>query len=292
MTSETWPATRWPGDAFSGPTADVAVLAAGVDRGQRTRIRLHPLGRWMARQRGRVGTEVAVSALLADRLPLAPSVVVIVPPAVAEPAAMTHVAPAAATMLGRNRPLTVAVACPEPDRSVLAGRLSMFNLHADALPEALVEAVAAGRRCGLTTLAGNTVLLLQRFVPAIASAVVYAGPDPTAPVRINGRWGLTEHHSPADTFTVPADGETVHETVARKPAASLACSGGTHTVAIPEGWQGRRSLRRDTVRGLAALSREAAVVARSELALDVVLGPGAVFGPGTPVVLRCRPSTP
>jgi hypothetical protein len=103
-------------------------------------------------------------------------------------------------------------------------------------------------------------------------------------VRVEGRWGLTEASSPADTFEVPADGSAIVETVAWKPAAHVAAHGGTQSVSLPVSWRYRYSLGRATVRELASLSRGAAVTAGRALTLDVALG-----GPG-PVVLRCRPA--
>jgi hypothetical protein len=238
----------------------------------------------MARQSGVVGDEVAVTASLLDQLPVAPSVVVVVAAGVGTSAFVDEVLFGVRGMLDLEHPVTVGVACPAPVEAGLAGRLSMYNQHADALPEALVEAVAAGRRCGLTTLSGNCVLLVQQFVPAVASAVVHASPVRGTPVRIEGRWGLAEQRSSADTFEVPADGGTVVETLAWKPTASVAAAGGTHTVATPDGWERRNSIGQDTVLQLAAMSRDAAVSAGTPLSLDIVLGDQG------PVVVRCRPS--
>jgi hypothetical protein len=266
--------TRRDNERPASREAEVIVLAAGLRAG----VRIVPLTRSLARRPSVVGAEVAVTAGLVDRLPLARSVVVVVPP---EIPASSCVVPPAATLPGAV--LTVTVTRPSPSRHGPGGTLSMYNQHADALPEAFVEAVAAARRCGLVTPVGNVVLLLQEFVPAVASAVVRATADT---VRIEGRWGLPEHRSPADTFDVPADGVTVHETLASKPTASLAAAGGTHTVAVPDKWQRRFSLGRETIRRLAALSREAAVAAGMALSLDIVLGDRG------PVVLSCRPSTP
>lgn len=285
MGSETRSTAAWASEGPPPREAEVTVLAA-AGAGMRVGARLFPLDRSLARHAGLVGAEVAVTASLVDQLPLARAVVVVVAADTAPESCVDGLLPAAAGMLGPDHPLTVTVTCPSPRRHGPGGTLSMYNQHADALPEAFVEAVAAGRRCGLTTANGNTVLMLQRFVPAVASAVVRAGPDRGSPVRIDGRWGLAEQRSAADTFEVPADGGTVHETLARKTTARLAAAGGTHTVAMPEAWQRRHSLGRDTIRQLAALSRDAAVAAGTALSLDIVLnGRGAV-------VLRCRPSTP
>jgi len=259
---ETWRAEERP--------AEVIVLAAGSRGG----VRILPLTPSLARRPAVVGAEVAVTASLVDRLPLARSVVVVVPP---EVPASSCVLPAAVLP---SEALTVTVTCPAPVPHGPGGTLSMYNQHADALPEALVEAVAAARRCDLVTPVGNVVLLLQEFVPAVASAVVWATAES---VRIEGRWGLAEQRSAADTFEVR--GATVHETLARKPTASLAAAGGTHTVTMPDEWQRRYSLGRETIRRLAALSREAAVTTGMALSLDIVLGDR------DPVVLRCRPST-
>jgi hypothetical protein len=236
----------------------------------------------MARRPAVVGDEVALTARLLDQLPVAPAVVVVVAPDVTVQSCVDELLPGVRGMLGALGTVTVNVACPMPTAPELAGELAMYNQPADALPEALVEAVAAGRRCGLTTIEGNCVLLLQRFVPANASAVVHASPYRGTPVHVDGRWGLTERWSPADEFVV--DGAGVRETLAWKPTASMAAGGGTHTVATPEGLRRQGSLRRDTVRQLAALGKDAAVTAGRRLALDIALGE---YGP---VVLRCRPS--
>jgi hypothetical protein len=186
-------------------------------------------------------------------------------------------------MLDLEHAVTVGIASPAPVADGHAGGLSMYNQHVDALPEALVEAVAAGRRCGLTTLTGNCVLLVQQFVPAVASAVVRVRPGLGTSVRIDGRWGLAEHRSAADTFEVAADGATVVETVALKPTASYAAAGGTHTVTMSESAQRQVSIERDTVLQLASMARDAAAAAGTPLLLDILLGDQG------PVVVRCRP---
>jgi hypothetical protein len=261
-------------NASSRPDASVTVLATSSGARPRVGARILPLTASLARRAGVVGAEVAVTARLVDQLPLARSLVVVVPDGV--PAFVDALLPAAA-LVGRS--LTVAVTCPSPAPHGPGGELSMYNQHADALPEAFVEAVAAARRCGLVTPSGNVVLLLQEFVPALASAVVHVDGDV---VRIDGRWGLSEQPSAADSFEVSPDG--VASSLARKPTASLAAAGGTQTVGLPDEWQERCSLGRETVERLAELSREAAVTAGVPLSLDFVVEDAG------PVVLRCRPS--
>jgi hypothetical protein len=271
------------------PTADVgsdiSVLAGRDGHGSlRLGARVFPLSRWMARRHAMVGAEVAVTATLLDQLPTSPAVVIVVAPGVAADTVVDQLLPAAHGMLATPGALTLGIASPDPVRSATAGTLAMYNQHLDALPEALVEAVAAGRRCGLVTAHGNCVLLLQPFVPATASAVVHASPDRRVPVRIDGRWGLTEATSPADTFEVPADGSTIRETLVCKPDAHVVAPGGTRSVSVPVSWRYRYSLGRATVRQLAALCRDAAVTAGRPLTLDIALAAQA------PVVLRCRPA--
>lgn len=276
-----------PNEPTADPGSDISVLA-GVPDGLRLGAQIFPLKRWMARRQAVVGAEIAVTASLLDHLPTSPSVVVVVAPDIAADAVVEPLLQAAHGMLELREhaaAVTVGVASPAPAPPGSAGALSMYNQHVDALPEALVEAVAAGRRCGLTTPQGNCVLLLQRFVSAIASAVVHASPDHAVPVRIDGRWGLTEVSSAADTFEVPADGVTVREKLAWKPTAHLIACGGTHTVNLPVSWRYRYSIGRGTVRQLAALSRNAAVVAGQPLSLDIALTARG------PVLLRCRPNT-
>jgi hypothetical protein len=280
-----WSTAEWASEGPPRPEAEVTVLATS-GAGLQVGARLVPLTRALARQPSVFGAEVAVTASLLDQLPLARSVIVVIPPDIAAESCVDSLLPAAVGLVGGGHALTVTVTCPTPKQHGPGDTLALYNLHADALPEAFVAAVAGGRRRGLMTSTGNIVLSLQRFVPAIASAVVLASHDLTAPVRIDGRWGLAEQRSAADTFVVPADGVTVRATPARKPTASLAAAGGTRTVAMPITWQHRYSLGQDTIRQLAALSRDAAVTTGTPLSLDIVLG---VRGP---VVLRCRPSTP
>lgn len=263
--------------------ADITVLATAQGT-LRAGARLFSLGRWMTRRPAVFGDEVVATARVLDRLPVAPSVVVVVAPGTAPESFVDERLPGLSGMLGATDALTVSVACPMPTSPALSGVLSMYNQHVDALPEALVEAVAAARRCGLVTLTGNVVLLVQRFVPAIASAVVHVSPVRATPVRIDGRWGLTEGRAAADTFEV--DGTTVWESLARKQTASLAATGGTRTATIPANWQQRGSLGQDTVLELAAMARDASVTAGTRLTLDVVLDRHG------PVVLRCRPGHP
>ena len=273
--------TRWSIAPAPPQEAEITVLAAA--RGAlRAGMRVFTLARWMARKPAVVGAEVAVTARLLDQLPVAPAVVVVVAPDVAVQSCVDDLLPGVRGMLGAYGAVTVNVACPAPTAPEMAGVLAMYNQPADALPEALVEAVAAGRRCGLTTVSGNCVLLLQQFVPADVSAVVHATPHRATPVHVDGRWGLTERWSAADEFVV--DGTRISERLAWKPTASVAAAGGTHTVATPEGLRRQGSLPRDTVRQLAAMAKDAAVTAGRQLALDIVLGEHG------PVVLRCRPS--
>jgi hypothetical protein len=251
--------------------AEVTVLAA-VDGGRaRVGARILPLTPALARRPGLVGAEVAMTARLADRLPFARSLVVVVPPDV--PTASCALLPVA------GQALTVSVTCPSPVPHGPGGALSMYNQSPDALPEAFVEAVAAARRCGLMTAGGNVVLLVQEFVPALASAVVLASGDV---VHIDGRWGLSEQRSAADSFDV--SGSTVESTLARKQTARLATGGGIQTVAMPDEWQHRSSLSRETIRAVAVLSRAAAATAGVALSLDF-----AIEDRG-PAVLRCRPT--
>jgi hypothetical protein len=273
--------------------SDISVLAgAGTGRHGRGELRLgarvFPLRRWMARRHAVVGAEVAVTARLLDQLPVSPTVVIVVAPDVAVSTVVDELVPAAHGMLpaceSEPGPLTLGIASPEPVRAGTAGRLAMYNQHLDALPEAIVECVAAARRCGLVTAHANAVLLLAPFVPVSASAVVTASPVRGVPVRVDGRWGLTEASSPADTFEVGDDGATVREALAWKPHANVVAHGGTRSVSLPPGWRCRSSLDRATVRRIATLSRNAAVTAGRPLALDVGLGRRA------PVVLRCRPT--
>lgn len=273
---------------------DITVLAGGTGTstgagGLRLGARVFPLRGWMARRHAMVGAEVAVTAALRDQLPAGPTVVIVVAPDADAGAVVDRLLPAAHGMLAHDGALTIGIASPEPVRrkanaaADTAGRLAMYNQHLDALPEALVEGVAVARRCGLVTAHGNCVLLLQPFVPATASAVVLASPDHREPVRVDGRWGLTEASSPADTFEVPADGTAIRETLAWKPNASVVAPGGTRSVSLPVSWRYRYSLGRATVLRLAALSREAAIAAGRTITLDVALGARG------PVVLRCRP---
>jgi hypothetical protein len=253
--------------------ASVTVLAAGLGSG----ARIFPLDPALADRPAVVGAEVAVTAGLVSRLPFARSVVAVVPPSLPAEACLLPVSLCDA--------MTITVTRPTPARPGPGGTLSMYNLHASALPEAFVEAVAAARRCGLVTSVGNVVLLVQEFVPATASAVVRASPDPSSAVYIDGRWGLAEQRSAADTIVVRADG-AVRETLALKPTASVAAAGGTHTVTMPLPLQQRCSLDRATIRELAAQSRAAAETAGVALSLDYVLGAEG------PVAVRCRPSAP
>lgn len=283
---------RAPDERSSGQVADhgsdVSVLAAAGGASLRLGARVFPLKRWMARRHALVGAEVGVTAGLLDQLPVGPTVVMVVAPEVEIDVVIDQLLSAAHGMLtlhgNGSGALTVGVASPDPVKAGTAGRLAMYNLRLDALPEALLEAVAAGRRCGLTTALGNCVLLLQQFVPVTASAVVHAHPDRRWPVRVDGRWGLTEESSPADTFEVPGDGAAIREQLVWKPTAHVVAHGGTHTVSVPVSWRYRYSLGRATVRQLAAMSRDAAVAAGRPLSLDVALGASG------PVVLRCRPA--
>jgi hypothetical protein len=281
-----------PGSA--APGSNISVLAGQDDGTPRLGARVFALERWMARRHAVVGAEVAVTASLLDLLPTSPTVVVAVAPDVSVGTVMDRLLPAAHSMLpaggtsgdtdGDTGPLTLGIASPGQPRSATAGPLAMYNLHLEALPEAVVEAVAVARRRGLVTAHGNAVLLLQPFVPATASAVVQASPVRTVPVRIDGRWGLTEASSPADTFEVPADGGTIVERLAWKENAQVVADGGTHSVRLPVSWRYRYTLTRATVRRLATLARDAAVAAGRALTLDVAVGTTAT------VVLRCRPT--
>jgi len=267
--------------------SDISVLAGGGPA-LRLGARVLRLRRWMSMRHSLVGAEIGVTASLLDQLPIRPAAVIVVAPEVDAVAVVDQLLAASHGMLDADEhgsgALTLGITSPEPVRSGTAGGLAMYNLHRESLPEALVEAVTAGRRCGLTTVRGNCVLLLQRFVPTAASAVVHAPPDRDRPVRVDGRWGLTEASSPSDVFEVPPDGGAISERLAWKPTAHVVAHGGTHTVNLPSGLRYRYSLGRATLRQLAGLSRDAALTAGRPLSIDI-----AVTRTG-PVVLRCRPA--
>lgn len=278
-----WAARRgWVPPAGSG----IAVLASRDGATLRGATVL-PLDRRIAHRQAMVGLEVAVTARLVDLLPLPPTAVIVVASGVDLGTVVAEVRHVACRLLELDEAadpgLTVGVACPDPVRPGTAGELCLYNLHLEALPEALVESAAAAWRANLVTGNGNRVLLLQRFAPPKASAVVYASPNRKRPVLINGRWGLTEGELPADVFEVPADGTGVVERLAWKPTANVTARGGTQTVELAERCRNRRSLSRDSVLRLASQAREAAAAVRRPLALDV-----AMYG-DTPLVLRCRP---
>ncbi|GAB3433789.1 hypothetical protein [Actinophytocola sediminis] len=267
--------------------SDVSVLSGGGSS-LRLGVRVSRLRRWMSRRHAMVGAEIGVTASLLDQLPIRPAVVLVVEPEVEIADVVDRLLTAALGMLDQPEPesatLTLGITSPEPVRSGTAGDLALYNMHRDTMPEALVEAVTAARRCGLTTVLGNCVLLLQRFVPTAASAVVHVHHDRRRSVRVDGRWGLTEMSSPADIFEVPPGGGPIRERLAWKPTAHVMAHGGTHTVTLPASLRYRYALGRTTVRQLAGMSRDAATTAGRPLALDVAM---SAHGP---VVLRCRPS--
>jgi hypothetical protein len=271
-----------------------AAVLAGRDEQRPTALRpgamVFPLDRRVARRSAMVGLEVAVTAGLADLLPTPPTAVVVVPPEVVFDEVVDEVRHVACGLLELDRQddpvLTVGVACPYPVSPGTAGELCLYNLHLTALNEALVESVAEGRRADLITRRGNCVLLVQLFAAPRASAVVYASPNRTEPVRISGRWGLTEASLPdvpSDAFEVAPDGHRVRERLAWKPTANVTAHGGTRTVDLSLRCSYRSSLSRSSVLRLAALARNAADESGFSLSLDV-----AVFHE-VPAVLRCRP---
>lgn len=257
--------------------AEVTVLASAA-AGIRPGARVFPLDRSLRGQHSLVGAEVAVTASLIDMLPVSRTVAVAVLPDLAVEPVVAPVLAAVRGILGQpgDSPSTLTIAVAGSDA------VTMYNLPVDAVGEAMVEAVAVGRRTGLTTPLGNCVLLLQRFLPATASAVVHASHRPHLPVGVAGRWGL-ESTGAADTFEVAASGDGVRGTLADKPTATVVTGGGTRTVALPENWRHRASLTRDTVRRLATMSRNAAVAAGRPLALEFAMSGR------TPTLLRVRP---
>lgn len=268
--------------------SDIAVLA-GRDDEHPTALRagamVLPLDRRVARRSAVVGLEVAITASLVELLPAPPTAVVVVPSEVDFSSVVEQVRRVACGLLELDDGmLTVGVACPEPVSPGTAGDLCLYNVDVEALTEALVESVATAQRGNLTTLHGNHVLLVQRFAPPKASAVVYACPNRKLPVRISGRWGLTEGSMPADMFEVAADGRGVREQLAWKPTANMSAHGGTHTVDLSVRCRYQSSLSRDSVLRLAAQARNAAVAVGHPLCLDVAMYSDA------PVVLRCRPT--
>jgi hypothetical protein len=280
-----WAARRgWVPVVGSG----VAVLA-GRDDARPTTLRtgamVLPLDRRVAHRSGVVGVEVATTASLTDLLPTPPTAVVVVPSEVDFPSIAEQVGGVARGLLDPDdEMLTVGAACPSPVEPGSAGDLCLYNVHVEALTEALVESVAAAERGNLTTMHGNYVLLVQRFAPPKASAVVYASHHPKVPVRISGRWGLTEGRMPADVFEVAADGRAVREQLALKPTANMTAHGGTRTVDLSIRCRNQSSLSRTSVLRLAAQARAAAVAVGHPLSLDVAMYDES------PIILRCRPS--
>ena len=249
-----------------------------------------PLDARVAHRPELVGPEVTVTANLLNLLPINPSVVIVVNPGVAVAPMVDEVIRVAYGLFdsggGSRSALTVAVASPRPVRPGTAGSTCLFNTAFEALPEALIESVAAARRGGLLTRPGGCVLILQRFAAATASAVVHATPNPRHGVRISAQWGIIEVNDAdvaADEFTV--HGGALLRTLARKPTASVTASGGTRTVHLPVQRQYRYSLSRAAVLRLADTAKDAAASAGIPLSLDVALVAGE------PVVIRCRPCT-
>jgi hypothetical protein len=274
------------------PGSGIAVLAGrGAEPSpSRTGATVFPLDRRASRRIPVVGLEVAVTASLVDVLPIPPAAIIVVPYQADFAGVAEQVRDVACGLLdldSRTDPqLTLGVACPRPVVPQTAADLCLYNLHWDALPDALVESVAAARRGNLVTTNENCVLLLQRFAPPKASAVVFASPDRRAPVRISARWGLTEGslaEDVADLFEVPGNGRGMTEKLAWKPTANVTAYGGTRTVDLSARCRNRRSLSRSAVLRLAARARTAAVTVDRPLSLDV-----AMFDE-MPVVLRCRP---
>jgi hypothetical protein len=247
-----------------------------------------PLDTRVANRPALVGPEVTVTANLLNLLPVNPSVVIVVNPGVVVAPVVDEVIRIVYSLLdpagGTRAALTVAVASPRLEPPGTAGRTCLFNTAFEAMPEALVESVAAARRIGLLTRQGGCVLILQRFAAATASAVVHATPDPRHEVRISARWGITEVNDlAADEFTVR--GGTVVQTLAYKPTASVTASGGTRTVVLPAQRHYRYALPRDVVLRMAIAAKDAAIFAAVPLSLDIALVAGE------PVVIRCRPCT-
>ena len=275
-----------PTPSWGGPIggSSVAVLARGAG-GVRPGATVLPLDRRVAHRSGAVGLEVAVTASLTGLLPTPPTAVVVVPSEVDLAGVVDEVRFVACAMLELDSDplLTVGLACPTPVAPGTAGELCLYNLHPDALTEALLESLATARRANLVTLQGNCVLLVQKFAPAKASAVVYASPDRARPVRISGRWGLTEANLAADEFEVAADGRILQESLALKPTANMTAHGGTHTVDLSEHCRVQRSLSQDSVLRLASLARNAADAVGQPLCIDV-----GIYDEH-PVALRCRP---
>jgi hypothetical protein len=244
-----------------------------------------PLDRRVARRSAVVGAEVATTATLADLLPMPPTAVVVVPSEVDFPAIAERVGSVARGLLAPDdEMLTVGAACPVPVEPGSAGDLCLYNVHVEALTEALVESVAAAERGNLATLHGNHVLLVQRFAPPQASAVVHASHLPRVAVRISGRWGLTEGRMPADVYEVAEDGRAVREQLALKPTANITAHGGTRTVELSVRCRSQSSLSKPSVLRLAAQARDAAVAVGHPLSLDVAMYDES------PIILRCRPS--
>jgi hypothetical protein len=262
-------------------------LLAGRHGTVRAGAVVFPLDTRAIRRGAAVGAEVATTARLLHLLPISPTAVLMVSPGVGVNDLLDEMINVSCGMLDAraDATLTVGVACPRPVQPGTAGGMSMYNVGVEALPEAILESVAVGRRCGLVTDGGACVLLLQRFAAPTASALVYVQPDRAQPVRIDGRWGLIEAEPTelsSDTFEVPAEDE-VRERLGAKPTASVTAPGGTRTVSLPESWHHRHSLSRQAVHRLATMARESATAAGRALSLDV-----AMFD-DEPVVLRCRP---
>ncbi|HWM07519.1 MAG TPA: hypothetical protein VNP92_34745, partial [Actinophytocola sp.] len=174
--TERWPTAPPPTAARSDVPAeagsDVSVLAGRTPRGAlRLGARLFPLRRWMARRPAAVGAEVALTASLLDQLPTGPTVVLVVSPGVDVASIVDQLLLAVPGTLPPTEVLTIGVAHPEP---VSVDDLAAVETPAGELSEALVAAVTTARRAGMVTEQGNSVLLVQPFVPAATTAVAHA----------------------------------------------------------------------------------------------------------------------
>ncbi|GGP66370.1 hypothetical protein [Saccharothrix coeruleofusca] len=222
-----------------------------------------------------VGNQVAVLAAAAGRTPVPETVVLSVPVGTSGgPPWGPGAVPATRWGALTGCPVSIRSWLVRPDRPDQVVEPVWNNIDPAGLTEAVAEITAAARRRGAGDAARQRlVLAVQHFRPAAATALVLVEARHRVDVRLC--WGLAEPlGTPLHFDRFSFAGEPLHLegcAIADKYTATVAASGGTHSVRVPPGLVAAPVLALVEVTELAARSRRLARVGAAPVELEFAL---------------------
>lgn len=174
----------------------------------------------------------------------------------------------------------------------IRGEAALIEAVSACLASAASERARAYRQAQGLGPAGGVAVLIQEFVPADVSCVVFSADplrgDPSQ-MLVNAAWGLGESlvggMVTPDLYRLDTDGRVLDQQIACKTCMSIPGERGTHLVNVPRGLQRDATLSPEQLSSLAALARS--LQAFQGWPVDVECS----FADGQLYLLQCRPIT-